>query len=223
MSMNPNAGAAMVAHYPSPAERLADKYVHIAGVAFAIVGSLVLLGLAIWQGGWIQASVVSIYGLCMIAMLSLSSAYNLMLNARRRAVLRRLDHAAIFLMIAGTYTPFTTLRFGGWWAIGMTAGVWILALLGMIGKLFLPDISKRLWVALYLVLGWLVVVAFRPMFDTVPLAGLILIAIGGAIYSLGVIIYVWERLPFRRAIWHGFVLSAVGVHYAAVLTGVVFA
>ena len=72
-------------------------------------------------------------------------------------------------------------------------------------------------------LGWLIVIAFRPLFESVPLAGVILLAIGGGIYTLGVVIYVWERLPFRRAIWHGFVLSAAGVHYAAVMTGVVFA
>lgn len=210
-------------HYRTAAERLADKIVHVLGLSFGAIGGAVLLGLALWQGGIAQAGVISIYALCLIAMLAFSAAYNLLRDARRRNILRRLDHAAIFLMIAGSYTPFTILRFDGAWAFWMTAGVWSLALLGAAGKLFLPGISKKLWVALYLVLGWLIVIALRPMIETVPMAGLVLLAIGGGIYTLGVSIYVWERLPFRRAIWHGAVLTAAGVHYAAVLVGVVLA
>ena len=214
---------ALTNHYNSHAERLADAWVHLAGVSIAIIGGGVLFALALWQGGFVQAGVLSIYAICLIAMLSLSAAYNLVRTMAAHNILRRLDHAAIFLMIAGSYTPFTVLRFDGVWALGMTIAVWTLALAGAFGKLFLPGLSKKIWVALYLVLGWLVLIALRPMIDTVPRAGLILLAIGGAIYTLGVVIYVWEKIPFRRAIWHGFVLAAAGVHYAAIVTGVVFA
>jgi hemolysin III len=126
-------------------------------------------------------------------------------------------------MIAGTYTPFTTLRFDGAWAISMTTIVWALALIGAAGKLFLPGLAKRIWIVFYVVMGWLVLAAMGPLVEGVPLAGVILLAIGGALYTLGVPFYVWEKLPFRRAIWHAFVIAAAGVHYAAVLTGVVFA
>ena len=136
---------------------------------------------------------------------------------------RKLDHGAIFLLIAGTYTPFTTVRFDGAWAISMTTIVWALALLGAAGKLFLPGVGRRVWLVFYIALGWMVFAALEPMLEGVPLAGLILLAIGGALYTIGVPFYAWERLPFRRAIWHGFVIAAAGVHYAAVLTGVVFA
>jgi hemolysin III len=221
--MNVAALLAPLEHYRSAAERLADKIVHFIGIGFAAIGSAVLFGLALWQGGIGQAGIISIYALCLIAMIVASAIYNLLLDPRRRNLMRRLDHAAIFFMIAGSYTPFTILRFDGAWQFWMTAAVWTLALLGAAGKLFLPGISKKLWVVLYLVLGWLVVIAIRPMIETVPLAGLILLAVGGALYTLGVAFYVRERLPFRRAIWHGFVLAAAGVHYAAVLTGVVFA
>ncbi|HWA00076.1 MAG TPA: hemolysin III family protein [Caulobacterales bacterium] len=210
-------------HYRTRGERIADGWVHAIGVSAGSVAALVLLGLALWRGGFGQATAVLIYGACLIVMLACSAAYNLAQDEKVRALLRRFDHAAIFLMIAGSYTPFTTQRFEGAWALWMTVAVWALALVGAAGKLFLPGISKKLWVPLYVALGWIVVVAFDPLSDTVPRAGVILLAVGGAIYTLGVAFYVWERLPYRRAIWHGFVLAAAGVHYSAILTGVVFA
>ncbi|MES1200445.1 MAG: hemolysin III family protein [Pseudomonadota bacterium] len=210
-------------HYKTRGERIADGWVHAIGVSAGSIAALVLLGLSLWRGGLGQASAVSIYGLCLVVMLACSAAYNMADAAKWRPLLRRFDHAAIFLMIAGSYTPFTTQRFEGGWAIGMTIAVWSLALVGAAGKLFAPGISKKLWVPFYLLLGWLVMIAFGPLSDTVSRAGLILLAVGGVIYSLGVLIYIRERLPYRRAIWHGFVLAAAGVHYSAILTGVVFA
>jgi hemolysin III len=210
-------------HYPTRLEKLVDGWVH--GVALGLFTFAVgaALGLAIWQGGLGMASAVAVYAFCVIAMIGCSMAYNLAENSKRKALLRRFDHAAIFLMIAGTYTPFTTLRFDGAWAISMTSIVWALALIGAAGKLFLPGVSKKIWIAFYVALGWIVVAAAGPMLEGVPLAGLILLAVGGLLYTIGIPFYVWERLPFRRAIWHGFVMAAAGVHYAAVLTGVVFA
>ncbi|HEY1448975.1 MAG TPA: hemolysin III family protein, partial [Caulobacteraceae bacterium] len=130
-------------------------------------------------------------------------------------------HAAIFLMIAGSYTPFTTQSLTGAWAIGMTTTVWALALAGVAGKLFLPGLGRGFWVALYLALGWIAVIAVKPLMATVSLVALILLLAGGLVYSLGVIVYVRRSLPFRRAIWHGFVIAAAGMQYAAILTGVV--
>lgn len=210
-------------HYPTRAEKLVDGWLH--GVALGLFTFAVgaALGFAILKGGLGMAGAVAVYAVCVIAMIGCSMAYNLTEEPKRKALLRRFDHAAIFLMIAGTYTPFTAIRFDGHWAVSMTTVVWALALLGAAGKLFLPGIAKRVWLAFYIALGWLVVAALGPMLEGVPLAGLILLAIGGALYTIGVPFYIWERLPFRRAIWHGFVIAAAGVHYAAVLTGVVFA
>lgn len=210
-------------HYPTRLEKLVDGWVH--GVAAVLLTFAVGagLGLAIWQGGLGMASAVAVYGVCVMTMIGCSMAYNLTESPKRKALLRRFDHAAIFLMIAGTYTPFTAIRFDGAWAISMTTIVWALALIGAAGKLFLPGVGKKVWIAFYVALGWLVVAALGPMLEGVPLAGLILLAIGGALYTIGIPFYVWERLPFRRAIWHGFVMAAAAVHYAAVLTGVVFA
>lgn len=210
-------------HYPTRLEKLVDGWVH--GVALVLLGLAVSigLGLAIWQGGLGMGSAVAIYAVCVITMWGCSMAYNMVEDQKRKAFLRRFDHAAIFLMIAGTYTPFTAIAFDGWLSFGMTALVWTLALAGVLGKLFLPNVSKKIWIALYVALGWLIVGATGPLISEVPLAGVILLLIGGVIYTLGVPFYVWERLPFRRAIWHGFVMAAAAVHYAAVLTGVVFA
>ena len=210
-------------HYPTRLEKLVDGWVH--GVALALFTLAVgaALGLAIWQGGLGMAAAVAVYAVCVLTMIGCSMAYNMAENHARKSLLRRFDHAAIFLMIAGTYTPFTTLRFEGAWAISMTSIVWALALIGAAGKLLLPNIGKRVWIAFYVALGWLVVAALGPLVSGVPLAALILLAVGGLLYTIGVPFYVWERLPFRRAIWHSFVIAAAGVHYAAVLTGVVFA
>ena len=210
-------------HYPTRLEKLADGWVHGVGLVVFSLAAATLLGLSIWQGGFGQAAAVSIYGACLIAMIACSMAYNMAENAKRKSVLRRFDHAAIFLMIAGSYTPFTTQRFEGGWAIGMTAAVWSIAALGIAGKLFLPNLPKWLWLTLYLSLGWIVLIAFAPLLQTVSLVAVILLAIGGLVYTAGVPFYAWEKLPFRRAIWHGFVMAGAGVQYAAVLTGVVFA
>ncbi len=210
-------------HYPTRAEKLVDGWLH--GVALMLFTFAVgtALGLAIWQGGIGMASAVAVYAICVMTMIGCSMAYNLTEEPKRKSLLRRFDHAAIFLMIAGTYTPFTAIRFDGAWAISMTTIVWALALVGAAGKLFLPGIGKRIWIAFYVLMGWLVVAAMGPLVQGVPIAGVILLAIGGLLYMAGVPFYVWEKLPFRRAIWHGFVIVAAGVHYAAVLTGVVFA
>jgi hemolysin III len=210
-------------HYPSRAEKLADGWVHGVALGLFTLAAGTLLGLSIWQGGFGMVSAVIVYAICLLTMIGCSMAYNLAENSKRKSLLRRFDHAAIFLMIAGTYTPFTTLRFEGAWALWMTVAVWSIAALGIAGKLFLPHLSKKLWLVLYLALGWMVLAAIGPLTQGVPLAAIVLLAVGGALYTIGVPFYVWEKLPYRRAIWHGFVMAAAGAHYAAVLTGVVFA
>ena len=207
-------------HYARPAERVADRWVHIVGLTFAGIGGLTLLGLALGFGRFGVAASVGIYGLCIVLMFLASTAYNLA-GPLRRPLLRRFDHAAIFLMIAGSYTPFTTQRLTGAWAIGMTAAVWALALGAAAGKLFAPGLQKGFWVLLYLALGWVALVAIKPLLMGVSLLALALLLAGGVIYSLGVIVYVNRRIPFRRAIWHGFVVAAAATHFAAILIGVV--
>ena len=209
-------------HYPTAGAKCADLVVHIVGLAFALFGGGILLGLAVGKGGAGLTASVTIYALGMAVMLGCSLAYNFG-KAPWRPLLRRFDHAGIFLMIAGSYTPFTTQSLTGGWAIGMTTAVWTLALLGVAGKLFLPGLGKGFWVALYLALGWAVLVAIKPMIDGVSWVALLLLGIGGLLYSTGVIFYLMKRFKFRRAVWHGHVVAAAAVQYVAVLLGVVLA
>ena len=124
-------------------------------------------------------------------------------------------------MIAASYTPFTTQLLHGAWSWTMTIVVWSLATLGILGKLFLPALTEAVTIALYLALGWVVLFAIKPLVATAPLATLILLAVGGAVYSIGALLFMVKRLKFRRAIWHGHVLAGAATHYAAVLIGVV--
>ena len=210
------------AHYPRPLERSADRWVHIVGLTGGALGGLTLLGLSLGFGRLGQAAAVGVYALCLVLMFLASAAYNLA-SPRRRTLLRRLDHAAIFLMIAGSYTPFTTQRLTGAWAWGMTSAVWALAAGAAAGKLFAPGLGRKFWVAIYLALGWIAVIAIKPLLAGVSAVALILLLIGGLVYSLGVIVYLKTDLPYRRAIWHGFVTAAAATHFAAILNGVVLA
>lgn len=208
-------------HYPTAAAKCADLVVHVMGLTLALVGGIVLLTLAVMKGSISQVVGVSIYGAGVIAMLAFSTAYNFA-KPQYRPVLRRLDHAGIFLMIAGSYTPFT-LNLGGSWGFGMTAAVWSIATLGALGKLFLTGIDRKFWVGVYLVLGWLVVIALKPMIESLAWYAMALLVTGGVLYSTGVIFYVNKKLKFCRAIWHGHVVAAAAAHWTAVLLGVVLA
>jgi hemolysin III len=206
-------------HYPTPAAKCADLCVHIVGLTLSLVGGGVLLGLAAMAGSISLIVGVSIYAVGVLAMLAFSTAYNFA-SWRYRPILRRLDHAGIFLMIAGSYTPFT-LNLAGAWGPGMTAAVWSIAALGAFGKLFLSRIDRRFWVGVYLALGWLIVVAIKPMIDSLAWYALVLLLAGGLLYSVGVLFYVNKQLKFARAIWHGHVVAAAATQWAAVLVGVV--
>jgi len=208
-------------HYPTPAAKCADLVVHVVGLTLALVGGIVLLAVAVAADQISQLVGVSIYAAGVVAMLAFSTAYNFA-HHRHRPMLRRLDHAGIFLMIAGSYTPFT-LNLPGAWGWGMTATVWSIATLGALGKLFLKNLDRKFWVGLYLALGWLVVVALKPMIEHLAWYALTLLVTGGVLYSTGVIFYVNKRLKFARAIWHGHVVAAAAAHWCAVLLGVVLA
>lgn len=209
-------------HYPTPAAKCADLVVHVVGLTLAVAGGGVLLGLAIAADSVSKVAGVSIYAAGLVAMLAFSTAYNFA-SPRYRPVLRRLDHAGIFLMIAGSYTPFTTHSLTGAWAWGMTAAIWTIATLGALSKLFLKHMDRRLSVAMYLALGWLVLIALKPIIANVAWGALLLLGVGGLLYSTGVVFYLNKRLKFARAIWHGHVVAAAGAHWAAVLLGVVLA
>jgi hemolysin III len=213
----------MEEHYRTEAEKIADLVVHVVGLTLAAVGGVVLAVLAAIYSGVGTVVATAVYALCLVAMLTASTIYNQTRPCAARPVLRRLDEAAIFLMIAGSYTPFTTQRFEGGWAIGFTLLVWALGIGGALAKLWAPRLSDAIWSAVYVAFGWLAVFALKPMLDTVHPAALILLVIGGLIYTAGVFVFISPKVKFRRAIWHGFVVTGATVHWAAVLVGVVLA
>lgn len=210
--------------YPSysPAERVADAVIHGLSVVGSLAAFVTLMIIAApMQDAGTMACLI-IYGLGVTTVFGVSAAYHLIPLPSWKSVLRRLDHAAIFVKIAGTYTPFALVGIGGVWGLGLMGAVWTIAALGVPLKLWAPDKLGRWAVWLYLLQGWLVIFALGPAANALPSETLTLIVIGGALYTIGVGFFLSEKLPFHNAIWHGFVLAASGFMYAAVLTGVAF-
>jgi len=198
-------------------EHFADGVMHVLGVVAAVAGVSALM---VWaaltaEPGRIWPLVV--YAIGLLASFGFSAGYNLTLHAPARAVLRRLDHAAIYLLIAGTYTPMALIGLGGRAGWVLTGAIWALAILGMVMKLGFFHRAERAGFWLYLAMGWLGLLAVWPLLQSLPLVVLILLAAGGLIYTLGTIFYHVDRIPFSRAIWHGHVLAAAAAHYAAVI------
>jgi hemolysin III len=194
-------------------ELLADVAVHALGLALGAAGGVAMF-LAAERG---QLLPVTVYLAGLLAMLACSTVYSVWRSCRWRDWLRRLDHAAIFVMIAGTYTPLA-LRLPAGWAVGLTTGVWTAALAGVAAKLLQPRRVEALSVALYLVLGWVGVIAIEPLLASLDRATLILLLAGGVVYSAGVIFHVAVHWPYARALWHGSVVIAAAIHYAASMT-----
>jgi hemolysin III len=198
-------------------ELIADGIVHVIGIVLGLVGAVAIILVAIEMGRtWITP--VLIYTIGLLAMLGLSAAYNMWPVSRTKWILRRFDHSAIYLLIAGTYTPFLAAMKASLVAAGLGIGVWASAAIGMVLKLALPGRFVRASIALFLLLGWSGIVAYETMTSALPRASLWLLAGGGILYSVGTVFHVWRRLRFQNAIWHGFVLAAAGCHYSAVLT-----
>ncbi|MFD2175721.1 PAQR family membrane homeostasis protein TrhA [Rhodobacter lacus] len=198
-------------------EHFADGVMHVLGVTFAVAAVSALMVWAAMAGLGPKIWPLVVYAVGLIASFGFSAGYNLTLYAPARAVLRRFDHAAIYLLIAGTYTPMALIGLGGGVGIALTITIWALALIGMVMKLGFFHRGERLGFVLYLAMGWLGVLAIWPLLQALPLAVLILLGTGGAIYTLGTVFYKLKGLPFSRAIWHGHVLAAAATHYAAVI------
>lgn len=205
----------LVDHYPTRAEHAADGWVHGVGLVLAAIGGIALFVRTLTIGHVAAAGATAAYAACLIAMLTASAFYNLTKPSPARRVLRRLDEAAIFVMIAGSYTPFTITQYeapiSGW----LTALVWLLALVGVFGKLFVR-LSDLFWSLVYIAFGWLSVLIVWPLAQSLTPWAIALLAAGGVVYTSGVAIYLRHSIRFRRAIWHGFVIVGAGLHYVAI-------
>lgn len=206
--------------YPAFArsERIADGVIHLFGVTLALTGAVLLIVFAALWAGAGQVAAVSVYGGALIATFTASAFYHMTPWDRLRPTLRRIDHAAIYLKIAGTYTPLVVLV-GSGFSYVVLALVWGLAVIGVAAKLFFWATPGRFAPLLYLVLGWLSIALIWPVATTLPVAATILVVTGGLLYTAGVIFFNWESLKFSNAIWHGFVLAASGCFFAAITVG----
>ncbi|MDE2601768.1 MAG: hemolysin III family protein [Bradyrhizobium sp.] len=199
------------------AELVADGVVHGVGVFCGLVAATVLIVLTAVYASALDIVVVSVYVAGLLAMLVLSATYNLWPVSRAKWVLRRFDHSAIYLLIAATYTPFIMELKDSIFAMALLAGVWCVAIVGIVLKLVLPGRFDRISVGLYLAMGWSGLMLYDRVVAALPALALWLVLAGGVLYSLGVVFHAWRRLRFQNAIWHGFVLLGAACHYTAVL------
>jgi hemolysin III len=219
--MMPEPGTHTAGHPYSRAERKADAVIHVTGVVAALVCVPVLMVLAATgPGDAVTVLATAIYGASMIAMFSASAGYHLVQDLRWKDALRRLDHATIYLKIAGTYTPFAVLLAEDR-APPILAGIWAAALTGTALKVLAPRRFEWVTLSLYLAMGWAVVVIGGPILERMTPASFALLVAGGLLYTVGVGFHLWESLPFQNAIWHGLVLVATFILYAAVMIEVV--
>ena len=198
------------------AEIIADGAVHAIGVCLGLIGAVTIVVIAV-KIERIEVAPLLVYVIGLVTMLALSAAYNMWPVSPAKWILRRFDHSAIYLLIAGTYMPFLAQMKSALVSVGLGAGVWLSAVIGMALKLALPGRFDRLAVVLCLLLGWSGVIVYDSLASSLPSASLWLLAIGGILYSVGALFHICRGLRFHNAIWHGFVLIAASCHYSAVL------
>ena len=200
----------------SRGELVADAVIHVTGAALGIAGAAVMVAQAAGRVQPVEFAAIAVYLAGLLAMLGLSGAYNMWPVSPAKWLLRRFDHAAIYVMIAGTYTPFLTRLNDAAIAAGLFLGLWGVAAVGVVVKLVWPGRFDRLSILLYLLLGWSGVIVYDAVAGSLPASTIGLLAAGGVLYSAGVVFHVWTRLPFQNAIRHAFVLVAAALHYGAV-------
>ena len=197
-------------------EEYANIGTHAVGIVLSIVALVLMVLFAAENGDPYFIVAVSIFGATLILLYLTSTLYHSVRHPKVKYVFRVFDHVCIYLLIAGSYTPFTlvTLRGGwGWTLFGLT---WGLALFGIIFKIFFTKRFSILSTFMYIALGWLVVIAIKPVVLTVPAGGLAWLVAGGLLYTFGVLFYLWRRIPYHHAIWHLFVMAGSFCHFLAV-------
>ena len=201
----------------SIAEEIAHTITHGVGALLSIAGLVVLVAFASIRGDVWHIVSSSIYGATLIILYSASSLYHGVSHPRAKSILQQFDHAAIYLLIAGTYTPFLLVSLRGVWGWSLFGVIWSIAIFGMVVEFVDAKRFKKLSLWLYLGLGWIVILAIKPMLENVAPGGLLLLLLGGLSYSFGVIFYVREQMAYSHAIWHLFVLAGSAFHFFSIL------
>lgn len=204
-------------------EEIANAVTHGIGLLLSIAGFVVLLVLAILRGTAWHIVACSVYGATLICLYTASTLYHAVISPRPKRALKIFDHSAIYLLIAGTYTPFLLINLRGAWGWSLFGVIWGLAIAGILFKFWFVEHFPHMSTAAYVLMGWLVIIAAKPVIAHVPLVTLLWLVVGGLFYSTGVIFYAWKRLPYSHAVWHLFVLAGSTCHYFAVLHSVLAA
>ena len=205
-------------------EDRANSLTHAVGAGFFIAGLALLAVLSARSGDPWKIVSVCIYGATLVLLFTSSAIYHAVRRPGLRKAFRVLDHVSIHLLIAGTYTPFMLVTLRGPWGWSLFGTIWALALAGVVGDLFFTGRFKTLSTILYLLMGWVIVVAIKPLAHSLPTVGLVLLLSGGLAYSLGAVFYILDKkLPFGHAVWHVFVLGAGVCHFLSVTFGVLLA
>jgi hemolysin III len=202
-------------------EETANAVSHGVGLLLAGVGTVVLIDRAAATADAWRITAAAIYGATLILLYAASTLYHTLPQAGAKPVLQKLDHVAIYLLIAGTYTPFTLVTLRGGWGWTLFGLVWGLASLGIVFELVFGDRYRKLSLVCYLALGWLAVIAVKPLLQSLAPGGIWLMVTGGVLYSLGAIFYAWRKLPYNHAVWHLFVMAASAAHFFCMLCYVV--
>ena len=201
----------------SVGEEIANSVTHGIGALLSIAGTVILIVRAAMYGTTIHVVSFAIYGLSLILLHTSSSLYHALHAPRAKRVFWVFDHSTIYLLIAGTYTPFLLISLSGSWGLGMMIAIWTLAIIGILLATLCVGRFRKTALALYLGMGWLIVLVSRELWHSVPHEALVFVAAGGASYTLGVAFYVWKRLPYSHMIWHLFVLGGSICHYFGIL------
>jgi hemolysin III len=202
-------------------EEIWHSITHGIGLLLSIIGLTVLIAYAT-LGGSLAAIVSSaIFGATLIIMYGSSTLYHAISHVRIKSFFQQLDHASIYFLIAGTYTPITLISVGGMLGKSILAIVWTTAIIGVYLKFAYPNRFEKLSLALYLIIGWIIVIASKTLFENMETGGLWLLLAGGLSYTFGIIFFIWDSLPFNHAIWHFFVLGGSTFHYFMVLVFII--
>jgi hemolysin III len=201
----------------SPGEEIANSVTHGIGIVLAIAALCILTVFAASYGDVWHIVSVSVYGTTLILLYTASTLYHSIQEQSRKGIFQNLDHSAIYLLIAGTYTPFTLVSLRGYWGWWLFGVIWGLAVLGIVFQ-FLPlRRRKTVSMVLYIGMGWAVVAAIRPLIQSVEAGGIFFLISGGLAYTLGILFYAWEKMNYNHAVWHLFVLAGSVLHFFAVL------
>jgi hemolysin III len=201
----------------SLSEEIAHAISHGVGLVLSLAGLVALVVAASVRGDASAVAACAVFGVTLVALYAASTLYHSLPRGRAKEVFRRMDHAAIFLLIAGTYTPFALVSLGGTRGLVLLATVWGLAVLGIVLVTAVPHRVGHLSLVLQLVMGWLAVLVLEPLARAVHADGIALLVAGGLAYSLGVVFYAWQRLAWNHVVWHAFVLAGSACHFSCVL------